>query len=104
ELFGAICHELGHCFGLAECSHTSSVMGPARWYAEPLTGPFVRERRAIVGWMQEWLTLLARLYEQSGRAEQAERAARRAGALRSEVNRELPRALLSNCDVFADTS
>jgi tetratricopeptide (TPR) repeat protein len=88
ELFMTVCHELGHCFGLGECSHVGHVMGP-RWFTtEVPSGLFLAERYAIIRSLTACHSLLARAYHQLGRDGLAEAHAHRAEGVRAEVYRK----------------
>ncbi len=51
-LFGTICHELGHLFWLGEAGSGEEVMGVGEWTRQPPSPPFLRERRAVISWVQ----------------------------------------------------
>lgn len=62
ELFGTVAHELGHCFGLGECSHGNGVMGPWRLGKAQPVGPFAAERQAVIRWREACHRLLGSAY------------------------------------------
>lgn len=99
ELFVTVCHELGHCFGLDECTHPGRVMAPLG-RTDPLPqGPFRVERRTIVRWQQTAHSLLAQAYQRLGQRSEADAASARAAAMKAEIPSELgllphPRHLL----------
>lgn len=94
DLYGTICHELGHCFGLDHCSmnHAGAqrgVMGPCDWQTSPPAAPFLAERRAVLHWLQAAHRWRASEYRWRRDAEQAEAEESRAAQLLEQAGREL---------------
>jgi hypothetical protein len=89
ELFAIVCHELGHCFGLGECTHEGRVMAALDWMAPAPWPPFLAERQAILRWLELAQNLLASASLRLGREGEAEAASERAAALRSAAGSKL---------------
>jgi hypothetical protein len=103
ELFRTISHELGHCFGLGECTHAGRIMGPLSWTCSPSTGPFLAERRAIIQWLDAAHSLLARAYRQLGRAAKSDAEMQRAAEIRLQSENEPPATPFPGWDLLDDT-
>jgi tetratricopeptide (TPR) repeat protein len=88
ELFGTVSHELGHCFGLGECSHGNGVMGPWCLGKAPPVGPFAAERRAVIRWREACHRLLGRAYTYLGQTKLGETHLQCAAELERQKERD----------------